>query len=128
MPPVRITRITLEGLFGRETIDVPITDNKIILAGVNGIGKSTFINALYYFLSRQWSRLMQYDFQSISVELNDTRHHLEKSEIENLDTYYERLGTLHPRYRRVFEQLTLEGDIENFLSSSSTRERLYLYS
>jgi AAA domain, putative AbiEii toxin, Type IV TA system len=128
MQPVRITRITLQGLFGRETIDVPITDNKIILAGVNGIGKSTFINAFYYFLSRHWSRLLQYDFVSISVHLNGIQYELDRSEIESFETHYDRLGTMHPRYRRMFEQLTQEGELENFVASSPSRDYFHHYS
>jgi predicted ATP-binding protein involved in virulence len=49
---------------------VPITDNKLVLVGENGAGKSTVANFIYFFLTRQWNRILEYDFNSISAVLD----------------------------------------------------------
>lgn len=66
-----LTRFEVELLHGRRTIKIPIEDNKLILVGENGSGKTTIISLLYFFLSRQWSRLQPYNFKSLTVTLNN---------------------------------------------------------
>jgi hypothetical protein len=52
-------------------MDVRINDNKLVLVGENGTGKSTFANLIYYFLTRQWQRLHDYRFSAIEAVLDD---------------------------------------------------------
>jgi ABC-type cobalamin/Fe3+-siderophores transport system ATPase subunit len=54
-----ITEFAIRGLYGYRDITIPIRDNKIVLVGVNGLGKTTIINLLYFFLSRQWYQLFE---------------------------------------------------------------------
>jgi predicted ATPase len=56
----------IEGLHGRRTIEIPIEDGKLILVGENGTGKSTVASILFFFLSGQWHRLEDYEFDSVS--------------------------------------------------------------
>jgi len=64
-----ITHFRIEGLHGERTIDVPITENRLIIVGENGTGKSTVVTLLFYFLTRQWSRITSHEFKSISATI-----------------------------------------------------------
>jgi ABC-type cobalamin/Fe3+-siderophores transport system ATPase subunit len=52
-------------------MDVRIQDNKLVLVGENGTGKSTFANLTYYFLTRQWVRLAAYRFAAVEAVIGD---------------------------------------------------------
>lgn len=76
-----LTRFRIEALHGFRTIDIPIRDNILILVRENGTGKSTVANLLYFFLTCQWNRMLEYEFKSISAvmdgeEILVTRHEL----------------------------------------------------
>lgn len=64
-----ITSFSIEGLHGVLNVQVPIEDGVVILVGVNGLGKTTIVSMLYYLLTRQWSKLLEFDFKRISVSL-----------------------------------------------------------
>ncbi len=68
--PSSLTAFRVIGLYDRKTIDVTIDGNRLILVGENGSGKSTFANLIYYFLSRQWTRLRDYRFRRLEAEVN----------------------------------------------------------
>lgn len=64
-----LTRFTVSGLHGHKDARVELQENKLILVGENGSGKSTLLNLIYFFLTRQWSRLREYRFQEIVAVL-----------------------------------------------------------
>ena len=80
---MRIRYFEIKGLFGEVDIAIPIRDNKLVLVGYNGIGKSTVLNVFYYLLSRQWKKLLAQDFYSVCICLNN-RDEIEilKSDVE----------------------------------------------
>lgn len=98
-----ITRFIIEGLFGKTNVDLPISNNKLVIVGVNGTGKSTVINIFYYFISRRWNKLAEMPFQSLSLELNGEHLYLNRDEIK---------GAL--RYRGEFNRL-----IRHYVPSSA---------
>lgn len=59
---ITFKEISIKGLFGESDVHFPISDNRLILVGYNGIGKSTILNIFYYFISQQWSKLAEQDF------------------------------------------------------------------
>jgi predicted ATPase len=78
-----LTRFRVIGLHGSRTMDVHLADNKLVLVGENGTGKSTFANLIYFFLTKQWARLQEYQFQRIHAEIAEhelilTPEHLEQ--------------------------------------------------
>ncbi len=66
----QLNRFRITGLHGIRTVDIPITDNKLILVGENGTGKTTIVNLIYFFLTRQWNRMASYRFESIEMSSN----------------------------------------------------------
>ncbi len=75
------TRFHIEALHGRYNVDIPIEDNKLVLVGENGTGKSTVASLIFLFLTRQWSRLAAYDFKSITAVINSEEIEFTKDEI-----------------------------------------------
>ena len=65
-------------LYGFRTINIEFADNKLILVGENGTGKTTVANLIYYFLTRQWDRMADYNFDS--VELTIGQDHSKRTE------------------------------------------------
>src|SRR6266567_9273419 len=79
----QLTRFQVIGLHGSLTMDVRLEDNKLVLVGENGTGKSTFVNLIYYFLTKQWNRLHEYKFSRLQAHFGDqelvlTPEHLEQ--------------------------------------------------
>jgi energy-coupling factor transporter ATP-binding protein EcfA2 len=67
---LQLERVRVDGLFGLYDLDVPVTDNTVVLVGENGSGKSTLINLIYYALTAQWSRLSDLPFRSLGLTLD----------------------------------------------------------
>lgn len=65
----KLREISIHGLHGRMDIKIPVIDNRLVLVGVNGLGKTTVVNILYYFLSQQWHRLREVKFTEIVIRI-----------------------------------------------------------
>ena len=80
-----LTQFQIEGLHGRKrTIDIPVRDNRLVLVGENGTGKSTVANLLYYVLTQQWRRIMDYRFAAIQVGSADAQVRFTHDDVEAL--------------------------------------------
>ncbi|UYY87339.1 ATP-binding protein [Alcaligenes sp. SMD-FA] len=77
-----LSRFAIFGLHGKLDIDIPIFDNKLILIGVNGLGKTTVVNFIYFTLTDQWNRLLEYEFSAIEVTINNQPIILHKVDIQ----------------------------------------------
>jgi predicted ATP-dependent endonuclease of OLD family len=82
---MQITKFTITGLFGSTDVAIPIKENKLVLVGVNGIGKSTVLNLFYLFISLRWDKLTEYSFDSIAVVVNDKTLAIRKNELLELN-------------------------------------------
>ena len=81
---IKLTQFSIKGLHGDRNFDIPIRDNKLILVGENGTGKSTVANFIYFVLTKTWWRMRDYDFESVSFSFGSEKHTITKSEIEIL--------------------------------------------
>ena len=63
----QISKFEIIGLFGNRNVTIPIESEALILVGPNGVGKSSVTNIFYLFITRQWSRLAEYDFLEVAI-------------------------------------------------------------
>ena len=70
---LKISEFRIVGLHGNKDLTIPIRDNRIVIVGTNGLGKTTVINLLYLFLTRQWNRLKEYKFEKLSLKISNRR-------------------------------------------------------
>ena len=69
--PSKLSRFCIEGLHNKYTIDIPIDDNYLVLVGDNGLYKTTVVNFIFAFLTKQWDRILGYDFKSVSAVIDN---------------------------------------------------------
>ncbi|MGY3232975.1 energy-coupling factor transporter ATP-binding protein EcfA2 [Luteibacter sp. HA06] len=81
----QITSFAITGLHGAVDVDVPISDGKVILVGVNGLGKTTIVSMLYFVLTRQWQKLLEYEFTKLTLSLAGERVEIERSALDGPD-------------------------------------------
>ena len=98
----QIHSFAVQRLYGKHDVTIPIVDNRIIVVGANGLGKSTWLNAFYYLLSRQWSRLAELDFESLTLENSIETVHLLKTDVDTFifPTFSEESGRVPPSVLR----------------------------
>lgn len=114
----KIKKLTIVGLYGSTNISVPIKDNQLILVGKNGLGKSTFINFLFFILSKQWTKLVEADFTSVKLETSDGQITLERSALsEELRWRDEGINRFPQRYIRFLNELRDEGKLGEFFQT-----------
>lgn len=114
---VQLLGLAVTGLHGILDIDVPIQDNRLVLVGVNGLGKSTFVNLLYYVLSRQWSRLVEVDFDSLKLKTTGGDIVLTHTTIEqNLNR--REFRQLPSSVLNTLERLREQGILEAFIEAT----------
>ncbi len=104
----KLTRFRIDGLHGFRTIDVPFVDNRLILVGENGSGKSTFASFVYFFVTQQWQRMLDFEFNSIEAEIDDQKILLTRDEIESISSHRsvpDRIAKLPLSYQRRLEGL-----------------------
>lgn len=126
----RPTKFEIKGLFGNRNIILPIEGDAIILVGPNGIGKSSVINIFYFFVSRQWRRLAEYDFDEVAIWFGDEEVRAVRADITGLSQLDKVIGQFRPssRISMHMETLKANGLLEEFFSSkkisSGMRERI----
>ncbi len=105
-----IERLVIKGLHKTRDYDIPIRDNRIVMVGVNGLGKTTVVNLLYLILSRQWERVLEYDFSSVVLTINGTEYplHQEQELVSQEESLSKQLRTHLSRTvpRHLFQTLS----------------------
>jgi len=120
-----LTRFRIEGLHNVRTIDIPIKDNRLILVGENGTGKSTVANFIYFFLTFQWSRMLEKTFKSVYAQLDGIDYKFSNIDIQqfaNLDRTRRREYRFPLSIRRQIERIR-----ENY-SNEEAQQQLYRFS
>lgn len=92
--PVHLSRFVIRGLHRQQTINMPIEDNILILVGDNGIGKSTVATFMYFFLTRQWHRMLNYNFYSVSAIIHSEIIDIKKEDLEKTQQAERILGSI----------------------------------
>lgn len=116
-----ISRFEVTGLFDTKDVRLEISENTMILVGPNGIGKSTLINLFYFFVSRQWSRLLEYKFSRISITIGDQEIASSREDILGFRELTDFVGSYaaNSTARRHIEKLSEAGELEQFVKRDS---------
>lgn len=93
----------------------------MILVGPNGIGKSSVVNILYFFITRQWSRLLEYRFDELIVQVEDEEITAKRSDISGLIDLSKAMSQFPPgsRPNMLVDRLSSLGLLEEFASTSN---------
>ena len=62
-----IKSFSIYGLFGTSDVHIPFEEDIKILIGENGLGKTQVLNIFYYTLSRNFSKLRDFVFESLEI-------------------------------------------------------------
>lgn len=95
---LQLTRFAVYGLHGKFDIDIPIYDNRLILVGVNGLGKTTVVNLIYFLLTTQWERLLETEFGSILIRINGQTLEITRQDIQSTINLSERKTKILARF------------------------------
>jgi len=87
---IKFDEISITGLFGRFNVSLPIMDNRIIIVGHNGIGKSTVLNAFYYVISSQWEKLREIHFESLKIRAGRRVIAIEREWLLDMELHFRR--------------------------------------
>ena len=68
---VEIKKVEIKGLWGRKNIELNLNNNKLILVGENGCGKTTILRIVYEALNCDWSSLIDEEFSAIVIQFDD---------------------------------------------------------
>lgn len=78
-----IESFCIKSLFGYQNFEIDFKNKDTIFVGENGIGKTTILSILYHTLSMNFSELLEYDFDSITIKYNDSpQFFLNRNDIE----------------------------------------------
>lgn len=84
---MNINKLKIIKLNGIYNYEIPITDNKLILVGENGTGKSSILSILNLILSRQWEKIKSFEFQRISITIDEIEYSFSRRNlIEYIDS------------------------------------------
>lgn len=67
----QLVQFDIMGLHGVRDYSIRIEDNKVIIVGENGSGKTTVFKVMYHTLSCDWDSLRTFDFESVSLRFGN---------------------------------------------------------
>lgn len=78
----KISRFRISGLHGYRDIDIPIRDNRIVLVGENGAGKTAVLRLLAGALTCDWALLGVHKFDSLLLTMDGKDYPITKDDAE----------------------------------------------
>ena len=97
-----LTHFHITSLQDTRDVHVRIDENKLVLVGENGTGKSTVVNLVYFFLTGQWKRMLDYKFSQIEATISSKSYKLDREELaENFDRLSPGIRNSNRLYRRL---------------------------
>lgn len=107
-----ITEFKIKKLWGVNSYNIKIKNNKLILVAENGEGKTIILRLIYYFLSKQWDKLSEYDFDSISAIIDDKEYEVIHGNLSN-NISSSQLKKISSRYPIYSDFILGKGDFQN---------------
>lgn len=103
---MQIERFQVFGLHGKSNYDIKLENNCLILVAENGSGKTTLVNMFYYFLSRQWSKLNEYEFLRLILTIDSEEYAFDKRNLKQVAIRESKLSKRFPsRYSSIVEHI-----------------------
>ena len=122
---MKLTQFRIDGLFGDRRVTLQVDKKALILVGPNGLGKSSVANMFYFTISRQWTRLLDYNFKSITLIIDDEEITFKRDEVSGLLKLSQVLGSSGSRANNMIQKLISSNLFNTFIeaSLSSTNDR-----
>lgn len=95
---MNIKRFEISNLHNDHDVSLEIKDNIVILVAENGTGKTTILRILYLFLSKQWAKLTEFDFDQIRVTINHREFIFDKKKYNNSQYSIDQFQKLAEKY------------------------------
>lgn len=67
----QLEKFTIHDLWGKKQVELRFSDNKLILVGENGSGKTSILRILYETLACKWAQLSVEDFTRVDLQFAD---------------------------------------------------------
>ncbi|RZJ08972.1 MAG: ATP-binding protein [Acidovorax sp.] len=96
--PFQLNGFSIHKLHGTRTISIPIKNNRMILVGKNGLGKTTVITILFRILSQQWEKLLDFRFEKATLHFAQKDIEIRREEIEASILDWNRLRRFLPSH------------------------------
>ncbi|MBR1089560.1 AAA family ATPase [Bradyrhizobium manausense] len=106
-----------EKIVGDDTYELSLDSDATIIVGPNGTGKSTLLSVFYLFITRQWSRLLQYKFSKLSLLLENGEISISRADLFSVDSLS--LSKVAPRVQSLLGRLVQTPYLGQFLSGAN---------
>ena len=118
---LNIKSFTVYKLFGAKNHTIYFDDNICIIMGINGTYKTTILTMFYYFISGEFDKLLEYEFEEIGINfenntINITYELLESCKFMNFDDMWSFADTSDISQDELF--YILEGDSRKKISDT----------
>lgn len=72
------SKFDIKQLYGDQNISIPIEDNRLILVAKNGASKTTILKMIFLFLTKQWEKLSNYEFHSVTATIDGNEYKFDR--------------------------------------------------
>lgn len=83
----KLTKFAIYGLWGERNYELEINDEKLIVVGENGTGKTTVMRILFYCLACRWGNLVDENFKRIEITFDSETKGFEYEQIGKSELY-----------------------------------------
>jgi ABC-type transport system involved in cytochrome c biogenesis ATPase subunit len=94
---MKLENFQIFGFFDKNQ-KITINNNKIIIVADNGSGKTSLLRLIYFFLTKQWVKIIEYDFEKIIASIDGKEYSFLKKEFKTNKIPKKAYTTLAKKY------------------------------
>lgn len=99
----QLVQFDIVGLHGVRDYSILFEDNKVIIVGENGSGKTTVFKIMYHTLSCDWDSLRTFDFECVSLHFgNDKVVQISSDLLQSIFRIFS-IASLNSKYLPLFK-------------------------
>lgn len=87
----QITDFIVEGLHGYKNFAIKFKNNRLILVGENGSGKTSVLRIFYYFLTCNWLELIKFKFSKVILKINKKSYEISHEDLKQNNYFNNKL-------------------------------------